>query len=38
MAMVPQSNTTTIIENKRDEKLIGMIKKLKKKVSDDIKQ
>jgi hypothetical protein len=38
MSMVPQSNTTTIIENKRDEKLIGMIKKLKKKVSDDIKQ
>ena len=38
MAMVPQSNTTTFIENKRDEKLIGMIKKLKKKVSDDIKQ
>lgn len=34
MAMIPQSsNTTTIINNKRDEKLIGMIKNLKKKVS-----
>lgn len=35
MAMVPQSsNTTTIINNKRDEKLIGMIKNLKKKVGN----
>ena len=34
MAMIPESsNTTTIINNKRDEKLIGMIKNLKKKVS-----
>lgn len=40
MSMVPQpsNNSTTIIQNKRDEKLFGMIKKLKKKVSDDIKQ
>ena len=34
MTMIPESsNTTTIINNKRDEKLIGMIKNLKKKVS-----
>jgi len=34
MVMIPESsNTTTIINNKRDEKLIGMIKNLKKKVS-----
>ena len=37
MAMIPQRNSTMIVENKRDEKLFGMIKKLKKKVSDDIK-
>jgi TolA-binding protein len=35
MAMIPESsNTTTIINNKRDEKLIGMIRNLKKKVKD----
>ena len=37
IAMIPQRNSTMIVENKRDEKLFGMIKKLKKKVSDDIK-
>jgi len=30
--MIPESNNTTIIHNKRDEKLIGMIKNLKIKV------
>lgn len=35
MAMIPESsNTTTIINDKRDEKLIGMIRNLKKKVKD----
>jgi|688.fasta_scaffold12985_3 hypothetical protein len=34
--MSPPINKTTIIENKRDEKLIKMITKLKKKVSEDI--
>ena len=35
MSMIPESsNTTTIINNKRDEKLIGMIRNLKKKVKD----
>lgn len=33
MIMPESNNTTTIINNKRDEKLIGMIKNLKKKVS-----
>jgi hypothetical protein len=34
--MSPPINKTTVIENKRDEKLIKMITKLKKKVSEDI--
>jgi hypothetical protein len=38
MMSEPRINRTTIIENKRDEKLIKMIKNLKKKVSEDIQK
>jgi hypothetical protein len=40
MSMIPQTsnNSTTVIQNNRDEKLIRMIKNLKKKVSKGIEK
>lgn len=40
MGMMPEPrvNKTTVIENKRDEKLVKMIKNLKKKVSEDVQK